>query len=488
MPVDGHAFFSGFLQDYSNMITSNIIEREQSAQRQWVTQDPAVDPIANRLLEREFLLPGQAIDLETWELARILNFARTEVPWYVAQQEWSKLPVGKKALGREVLLELPVLSKFDVQNHFDDLVPRSYPRGHEPFKFNSSSGTTGKPTKVVFSRLAIGMFGFHLQRHMRWFRVNPAWKKAFIRLPHNIPVNADGKMLGVGEVFRGEGWMDIAHLFKTGPTVGFSRHNSTEDKLKWLRLENPDYFMSFPGTLESLVLAAQGNPAETIKAARTISATLTPGMRRRIESASGLHPQQNYGLNEIGIVALRCPEGRYHVNAEHCIVEILDKDQQPCTPGQTGRIVVTAISNFAMPLIRYDTGDLGVAVEGACACERTTPGFAEVTGRYRPMHLAPEGTALRVQLITDVIDELPLPSLAGLREYQIHQYRDNSFELRLVTVGEPDVELTGSVQAAWDSSFGPDFSLKICRVDRIPTLPGGKQQEFSSDFFPKQDK
>ena len=141
-----------------------------------------------------------------------------------------------------------------------------------------------------------------------------------------------------------------------------------------------------------------------------------------------------------------------------------------------------------MPLIRYDTGDLGVAVEGDCPCGRTLPGFAEVVGRYRPMHLAPEGTALRVQLIIDVIDKLPLQALVGLREYQIHQYRDDCIELRLVTIGEPGLELTGSVRTAWDRSFGPDASLKICQVDRISTMPGGKQQEFSSDFFPAYDK
>ncbi|MGB7451900.1 MAG: hypothetical protein WBM36_07225, partial [Lysobacterales bacterium] len=116
------------------MMTKKKLELEQSAQQQWVTRNAAADPIVNRLLEREFLLPGEAIDLEAWELARILNFARAEVPWYGAQEEWSKLPVGKRALGREVLLDLPVLSKFDVQSHFDDLVPRSFPRGHEPCK------------------------------------------------------------------------------------------------------------------------------------------------------------------------------------------------------------------------------------------------------------------------------------------------------------------------------------------------------------------
>jgi phenylacetate-CoA ligase len=471
------------------MATKNKLELEQCAQQEWVAHNAAaINPVVDRLLEREFLLPKIAGYLEEQELARILNFARDEVPWYGTQEAWSKLPVGKRVLGREVLLDLPVTSKFDVQNHNDDLLARRFPKGHEPYAVTSSSGTTGKPTKVIFSRPVAGMFGFFLQRQMRWFRVNPAWKKAFIRLPKNIPVNADGEYLRDGEVYRAQGWMNIAHLFKTGPTVGFSRHNPTEEKLKWLRLEKPDYFMSFPGSLESLVLAAQGKPVETLKAVRTISATLTPGMRRRIESASGLHPQQNYGLNEIGIVALRCPDGRYHVNSEYCIVEILDQDQQPCAPGQTGRIIVTALTNFAMPLIRYDTGDLGVAVEGDCPCGRTSPGFAEVIGRYRPMHLAPEGTALRVQLITDVIDKLPLQALAGLREYQIHQFRDNCFELRLVIVGEPGLELTGSVRAAWDQAFGPDSPLKICQVDRIPTLPGGKQQEFSSDFFPAHDK
>jgi len=470
------------------MATLNKLELERLAQQEWVAHNAAViDPIVNRLIEREFLAPKKARKLENQELARVLQFARNEVPWYRAQQQWPKAPVGKRALVNKALQNLPVLNKFDVQEHFDDLRPRRTPPGHQPFTVASSSGTTGKPTRVIFSRPPAFMFGLFLQRQMRWFRVNPAWKKAFIRLPNSIRAEADGKPLAPGEVYRAPGWINVAPLFKTGPTVGFSRINPTEEKLKWLRLEKPDYLMCFPGTLESLVLAAQGKPVETLKAVRTISATLTPGMRRRIESASGLHPQQNYGLNEIGIVAMRCPHGRYHVNSEFCIVEILDQNQQPCAPGQTGRIVVTALTNFAMPLIRYDSGDLGVAAGGACPCGRTSPGFADVIGRYRPMHLAPEGTAQRVQLITDAIDELPLQALTGLREYQIHQFLDSSFELRLLTVGEPVEALTDNIQAAWDQSFGPDTPLKICQVDRIPATPSGKQQEFSSDFFPGLD-
>lgn len=461
------------------------LELERRAQQAWVTRDASLtDPVVNRLLEREFLPPGQVLDLEARELGFVLNFARKEVPYYRKQEQWQKLPTGKSALGREYLLELPVLSKFDVQENFDSLRAERTPPGHEPFKVVSSSGTTGKPTSVMFCVPALAIFGFYLQRQMRWFRVDPSWKKAFIRLPHNIPSPETGKPLALGEVFRDEHWANVGDLFKTGPTVGFSRLNPTEEKLKFLRREEPQYLMSFPGTLESLVLASQGLPVHTLKAARTISATLTPGMRQRIESASGLHVQQNYGLNEIGIVALRCPQGRYHVNSEHCLVEILDADNQPCAPGETGRIVVTALTNPPMPLVRYDSGDLGVAVGGECPCGRTSPGFGEVLGRYRPMHLAPPGTADKLQVITDAIDDLPVNALESLREYQVHQYRDGSFELRLVLAGEGDPSLEKAVRRAWDEQYGPQDKLEIRRVDAIPRTPSGKQQEFSSDFFP----
>lgn len=468
------------------MTRRNPLELEREAQKQWVATRPTVEPMANRLLEREFLLPGAALDLEGRELARLLNFARDQVRWYRQQEAFSKLPGNMPVMAREWLTGLPVLTKFDVQEHYHELLPERVPAGHKAVVVASSSGTTGKPTRVAFSLPAAGMFGFHLQRQMRWFRVDPSWKKAIIRLPHNFPANELGKHLELGEVFRADGWPNVAQLFRTGPAVGFSRFNPTEEKLKWLQREKPDYLMSFPGTLESLVLAAGGKPVETLKAARTISATLTAGMRQRIESASGIHPQQNYGLNEVGIVALRCPQGRYHVNSEHCLVEILDEDHQPCAPGQSGHIVVTALTNFAMPLIRYDTGDIGVASRDACPCGRTTPVFDDVLGRYRPMHLAPEGTAQCVQVITDVIDKLDAKALAGLREYQIHQFRDGRFELRVVSDGSCKA-LKQQVREAWDTSIGDATPLEIVDLDRIPTAPSGKQQEFSSDFFPTHD-
>ncbi|MDP6591413.1 MAG: hypothetical protein QF449_03710 [Alphaproteobacteria bacterium] len=61
-----------------------------------------------------------------------------------------------------------------------------------------------------------------------------------------------------------------------------------------------------------------------------------------MEKMFGAPINLGYGLNEIGIVAACCPEaGRYHIHDEHCLVEIVDDDNQPVASGEFGRILVT---------------------------------------------------------------------------------------------------------------------------------------------------
>jgi phenylacetate-CoA ligase len=328
------------------------------------------------------------------------------------------------------------------------------------------------------------MFGLLVQRALRWARIDPSWTQAVIRLARDLPNQANGAPLTDGAIHRRDGWMYLADWFHTGPMIGFNRSNSVEQQIDMLRNERPEYLITFPGTLETLVYACQGTPVDSLVALRTISATLTEGMRSRIKSATGLHVAEAYGLNEIGIVAHRCEAGRYHVNAEHCLIEIVDADGELCKAGESGRIVVTALRNFAMPLIRYDTGDIAVAVAGACSCGRTLPSIGRIIGRYRAMRHAPEGTSRRVNLIADTIDALPLAMLADLREYQLHQFKDDSFELRLVSVGEPRDDILSALRAAWDAENDESTPLRILQVDKVPVAPGGKQEEFTSDFFP----
>lgn len=104
-----------------------------------------------------------------------------------------------------------------------------------------------------------------------------------------------------------------------------------------------------------------------------------------------------YSAEEVGYIALQCPEDPVvHVQSESVYLELLDCDGQPVPSGQAGRVVVTALHNFASPLLRYELGDWAIA--GAlCECGRGLPVLQRVLGRDRNcLHLpAPACTGLQ---------------------------------------------------------------------------------------------
>ena len=208
-------------------------------------------------------------------------------------------------------------------------------------------------------------------------------------------------------------------------------------------------------------------------------------MRRHVTRSFGAPIQQNYGLNEVGLVAVRCEAGRYHVHAEHCHAEILDDAGKQVEAGKTGRIIVTSLTNTAMPLLRYDTGDLAEAVDGACPCGRTLPAFGEVAGRYSRIAFLPEGTLGLVGRLNAAIEKMPAQHAQGLRQVQIHQYRDHRFELRVAATAALPPEFERIVHAAWAPASAAGIPpLTIVQVREIARPPGGKFQVFTSDFMP----
>jgi phenylacetate-CoA ligase len=137
-----------------------------------------------------------------------------------------------------------------------------------------------------------------------------------------------------------------------------------------------------------------------------------------------------------------------------------------------------------MPLIRYDTGDMARAVAGPCPCGRTTPAFGDLVGRYSRIAYLPEGTLALVGALRTSLEEMPAADVHGLRQFQIHQFRDRSFEMRLLMAGALPARLGEALQQAWRVCGGGQFPLRIVQVAAIERSPGGKFQDFTSDFMP----
>jgi len=413
-------------------------------------------------------------------LCGVIDFCRQYVPYY--RQHLNKEPLTDLT----ELQQLPVLSKLQLQQAAEKLKAERLPRGHQVTGVRQSSGTTGVPTRVLHTQVSDEVFATIKQREYRWFNFNPEHTLAAIRLPGQLPPTSNGE-LKTDETMRRPGWPNVSRYFHTGAFLGFSVLNPVEVQLQWLQEHNPHYLMAYAESLEHLAFAQSGTFAgNRLQALLSIAETLTKDMRTRINDAFARPVHQNYGLNELGVVASRCPEGgRYHVHSEYYHVEIVDQDGQHCIPGQSGRILVTSLSNPAMPLLRYDTDDLAVATDQQCPCGRTLPCFGEILGRYSRIAYLPEGTLGHVGVIRDLLAALPHDQSEFLRKFQIYQNRQGALELRIVGTRPFDTAFFDHFEAGWKTQALPDappFSLR--QLDRLSPSAGGKFQDFISDFVP----
>jgi phenylacetate-CoA ligase len=460
--------------------------REREEQGRWRLRPGFADfPTFDRLVDNEFLSADEQTALQSKALARVLDFASTAVPYY--QDLFAARRLRPEDIrGPGDLHKLPLLDKGLVREHENRLRARALPRGQKLDGQVSSSGTTGQPTRVLQTRSNNLMYTFLDQRRFRWFRFDPSKTLAFIRSAVDLPRQPNGKTLEDGVTCHRPGWRYAGHFFETGPWFGLTMTTPVERQIEWLQEIRPAYLGSHSSWLEHLSYVTGGRTQiDSLEGVFGVVEQMTAPTRQRIERVFATPVHQGYGLNEIGRVAVRCAAGRYHVHSEHCLVEIVDGDGQPCPPGRPGRIAVTALRNAAMPLIRYDTDDQAEAAAGPCPCGRTLPAFVNLLGRYRRHASLPEGSYALFLALKRTVTEMPDDLARNMRQFQVHQYRDRGMELRLATVGPLPAAFHERVQAVWQEKIGdrPD-TLVIVEVDDIPRLPNGKFQDFTSDYMP----
>ena len=111
--------------------------------------------------------------------------------------------------------------------------------------------------------------------------------------------------------------------------------------------------------------------------------------------------------------------------AESVKLEVLDADGAPCPPGAVGRVVVTSLHNFAMPLLRYELGDYA-EMGSPCSCGRGLPVLNGIRGRLRHGMIMPDGGRRATYF------GISFYKVAAIRQYQAAQTARDTIELRLV--------------------------------------------------------
>jgi phenylacetate-CoA ligase len=425
-------------------------------------------------------------------LQALLEHANQHVPFYRERFRDAGLSVASFRSVQE-LDRLPTLRKVDIARNFPDRIT-SEKQLHRPWRCLSTSGTIERLSIVhdfykrdvvrALQLMALSM-GTGYQFGLR-----------YLEMPPNICRDVCGAADNPDPDFFQYAWQQLTrgNLFK--PDVVSDLRGLAESQLLYRRLRLPSYWndaMVQPGETLNRCLAEidhyrpyvvkalpvylyllarhlHANPRKPPRIQRGLmpmGSSMTPHMKRIIEDAFEVPVFEDYGSAELGAMAAecRCRDG-LHPFSSFFYIQIL-RGNRPAEPGEVGRVVVTDLSNYAMPLIRYEIGDVAILRRGACGCGGTGMRF-EVAGRIAECMVARDGTVLTPDAVIDSILAHP-----GVLLFQLHRSPYGELDLQIVPAPGAAPNLA-AITATLSELLGDQVRIHPRLVQNLQPEPGGK--------------
>jgi phenylacetate-CoA ligase len=379
-----------------------------------------------------------------------------DIPYY--RHAFSRAGVRLEDFEREsVLPRLPFLTKAILQDEFATRPGTSGPGGFEVV----TSGSTGEPHRV-----------FRTDRDQA--EISATWDRlfgAFGRRRWDRQVN-----IGSGRPIAKQG--PVALLRRLGilpPLHQLSSFDSREQQIALLRRIRPHMISSYAVALEDLAEAVLEAKVTDIRPrlVYTSAMGLSDRCRTLCEEAFGVRPLDVYATVEIGPVSWECPQNRgtLHLNDDVQIVEVVDADGRPLPDGEQGEIVITQLSCFAQPLIRYRVGDLGHRLAERCPCGRGLGLMGPVVGRTKHTIRTVDGRVLNSAVVGSCISPF-----REVRRWQARQLAPDTLRIVLVPTAEWDDGSLEAIRQSVRAKLGDVLAVDLVLVSEIPLAPNGKVQ------------
>ncbi len=209
--------------------------------------------------------------------------------------------------------------------------------------------------------------------------------------------------------------------------------------------------------------------------------TLYDYQREKIESLFACSVYNRYGCREVGNIAHQCDKHHgLHINSEHVIVEVVDRDGKACYPGDIGEVVVTDLDNYVFPFVRYKIGDLAVLSGTRCDCGRELPVLEKVEGRVFDVVVGTNGNMLTGNFWTVLLRT----GAKGIKQFQVVQERKGELILKLIIEKSFDNVERNKIIKEIHNKCGNEMSINIQIQDKIPLTTSGKHKFVISRVSP----
>lgn len=368
----------------------------------------------------------------------------------------------------DALRRLPSLTKHDIRTRCDDMTWREAPGG--VFRHNTG-GSTGEPLTFYFDRRRQGYDQAARIRTHRWFGVDHGDRELFL-WGSPIEWSRTDSVKRVRDAL-------FNHRLLSAFDMSPERMDDYLDQIECFR---PACLFGYPSSIALLVRhAVSRGRTLNVPALRAVFVTgevCHPPDRQAIESYFGVPVADGYGSREAGFIGHECPQGGMHVTAENVIVEVL-RDGAPVSAGEVGELVITHLDAYAMPMIRYRSGDVGRLLTGRCPCGRGLPRMEVVGGRATDFLHLPDGTVKHALSAIYAMRSLP-----DVRRFRIHQSKDYAIHVSVVASDEPTTTLCENAIEGLRRAIGGGVPIDVAFVDDIPAVGSGKFRYVTSDVAP----
>jgi len=390
-------------------------------------------------------------ELQDRKLRAITKHAYENVSFY--HQKFDSAGVHPEDIKTvEDLPKLPITTKQEVKENFPG---RIVARGVDISKcwLPHTSGSTGIPLTVAYDEAAEDFQKAVALRPNLSCGQKPWDRWVDITAPYQI---------------KPKKWFQRIGVFSP---IGISLFLEPKEQVSVIEKINPDVIDGYSSAIYLLAreIKELGNSKIRPRIIYGTSELLTDEMREYINAVFGVEMYDQFGCVELGRTAWECPaHSGYHIDVEAVVMEFVRNGRQ-VPAGERGEIIYTTLYNYAMPLIRYAVGDIGVPSDEKCPCGRGLPLMKLLEGKADAFVQVPSG-----RIFSSMTWTVLLKLFSSIAQFKVIQERIDEIRIQVVPGRGFTQDTINHIIRDVKHVLGDEVHIEIEPVDEIPRDKSGK--------------
>jgi phenylacetate-CoA ligase len=417
-----------------------------------------------KILKKSGLYGKEKHNNHDQNLINIINYAYRNTNYYKELFDKNKI-MSDKGFEISNFKQIPPLTKDIIRKNHEKLISSNY-KGK--VYWNTSGGTTGEPVKILQSK--------EYKRSVRGsLKAYEAQNFNFYQGDKSVILWGDER-----EILNGKKSIKAEAYNRLNNRIFLNsfRMNdlSMKSYIEIINREKPKLLTSYVQSLYELCMYAENNNLKITGAQNIIvtAGVLHPFMREKIEKICNTRIYNRYGSREVSFIAGEIPgEDGLIINERDIFIEILDDYDNECNEGEVGNVVVTSLSNYSMPLIRYKIGDRASKIS-----EITGDGFV----KYKLTNIKGRTVDVFMNIYNEKIDGEYFTHLfydkASIQKFQLIQKELNKIEVKYQINNQVTYETLQkekvSIQDGIKKVMGSECRVIFQEMDNVPTSSSGK--------------